>query len=45
MTGKRRRFRETLVRIEECAIALSSEKRDGGLEIDPGSNLKELVIF
>jgi hypothetical protein len=41
MTGKRRRFRETLARIEECATALSSEKRDGGLEIDPGS--KEVV--
>jgi hypothetical protein len=37
MTGKRRRFRETLARIEECATALSSAKRDGGLEIEPGS--------
>lgn len=41
MTGKRRRFRETLARIEECASALSSEGRDGGLEIEPGS--KEVV--
>ncbi|KAH9975616.1 hypothetical protein BJV74DRAFT_888780 [Russula compacta] len=41
MTGKRRRFRETLARIEECATALSSEGRDGGLEIEPGS--KEVV--
>jgi len=41
MTGKRRRFRETLARIEECATALSSPKRDGGLEIEPGS--KEVV--
>ena len=41
ITGKRRRFRETLARIEECATALSSAKRDGGLEIEPGS--KEVV--
>jgi hypothetical protein len=41
MTGKRRRFRETLARIEGCATALSSAKRDGGLELEPGS--KEVV--
>ncbi|KAI0304262.1 hypothetical protein B0F90DRAFT_1228622 [Multifurca ochricompacta] len=41
MTGKKRRFRETLARIEECATALNSAKKDGGLEIKPES--KEVV--
>ncbi|KAI0260237.1 amp dependent CoA ligase [Gloeopeniophorella convolvens] len=37
MTGKRRRFRETVARIEECATALTASKEEGGLGIEPGN--------
>ena len=37
-TGKRRRFRETLAHIEDCATALTLAAEEGGLDIEPGSN-------
>ena len=36
-TGRRRRFRETLTHIEDCATALTLAAEEGGLDIEPGS--------
>ncbi|KAH9002766.1 acetyl-CoA synthetase-like protein [Lactarius hatsudake] len=37
-TGRRRRFRETLANIEDCATALTLAADEGGLDMEPGSN-------
>ena len=37
-TGRRRRFRETLAHIEDCAAALTFVAEEGGLDMEPGSN-------
>ncbi len=37
-TGRRRRFRETLAHIEDCATALTLAADEGGLDMEPGSN-------
>lgn len=37
-TGRRRRFRETLAHIEDCATALTLAADEGGLDMQPGSN-------
>ena len=37
-TGRRRRFRETLAHIEDCATALTLAAEEGGLDMEPGSN-------
>ncbi|KAF8271925.1 hypothetical protein EI94DRAFT_445287 [Lactarius quietus] len=36
-TGRRRRFRETLAHIEDCATALTLAAEEGGLDMEPGS--------